>query len=393
MSLRNDSKIRIMFLHTGAELYGADQILLSVVSNLDKNVFEPIVVLPNNGPLVNKLQAARIRTEIIPYPIVRRQFFNAKGIIKFVHAYIHDSKKLCAFAKKENIDIVHNNTIAVLEGIYLKKVLGLKLISHVHEMMAEPKIVAKFLYSIHLKHCDEIIAVSKAVKHHIQKILGRDSNKIIVVHNGIALPKTEKQNTSKLIRHEEFELPKTAKTVAFIGRINAIKGQDDFVKALGQIIHKNKNIYGLIIGDAFKGQEWRVVALENNIKEQGLENNIIYCGFRNDVNEIYQIIDLLVLSSVKYDSFPTVVLEAMSRGVPTVAYKCGGVEEMLKNGFNGYLVEQGNTQELSTKIEEILNCDNILQKMRKNAKQHFEKNFTLDRFINNISTQYKDTLK
>lgn len=392
MSSQKNSKIRIMFLHTGAELYGADQILLNIVSNLDKKIFEPIVVLPNSGPLVSKLQKAKVKTEIIPYPIIRRQYFNIMGAIKFILSYIRDSKKLCNFAKKEHIDIIHNNTVAVLEGIYLKKTLGIKLISHVHEMIAEPKIVAKFLYGAHLKHCDRMVAVSKAVKQHIQKMLNKNSSKIVVIHNGIVPFKKNQTYTKPNVYYKEFGLPKTAKIIACIGRVNAIKGQDDFVRALNQIMLKNKDVYGLIIGDAFDGQEWRVEALKNSIKEQGLEKNIIYCGFRNDIDEIYQIISLLVLSSVKNDSFPTVVLEAMSRGIPTVAYKCGGVEEMLKNEFNGYLVEQSKVEELSARIEEVLNHNSILQKMRKNAKRYFEENFTLTQFINNLSAQYEDIL-
>ncbi|EPD03505.1 glycosyl transferase, partial [Lacticaseibacillus paracasei subsp. paracasei Lpp70] len=51
-------KYKILFLHAGAELYGADKILLEVVENIDRKTFEPIVVLPEDGPLVSKMREA-----------------------------------------------------------------------------------------------------------------------------------------------------------------------------------------------------------------------------------------------------------------------------------------------------------------------------------------------
>lgn len=392
MSSKN-KPIRILFLHTGAELYGADQILLSIVTNLDKQKFKPIVILPNDGPLREELKKNQIATEIIPYPIIRRQCFTPVGIISYIKEFRRSIKILSALVKQKKIDIIHNNTIAVLEGVYLKRKLKLKLISHVHEMLDDPKIVAKFLYKIHLNNCDKMIAVSHAVKNHIENILKITSSKLVVIHNGIHAPKNEHNLTAQHKYYNEFNLPKTAKVVAIIGRINAIKGQNDFIESMSAIITKDNNIYGLIIGDAFSGQEWRINELREKIKEKGLEDRIIYCGFRKDVDKIYEIIDLLILSSVKYDSFPTVVLEAMSRGIPTVAYKCGGVEEMIENGHNGHLVKQGDVKEMSKKIEHVLANDNTLRIMQKQSKIFFKQHFTNKTFISNLQTQYEDLMK
>lgn len=376
-------KIKILFLHSGAELYGADQILLKIVSNLDKNKFEPIVVLPNDGPLFKKLEEQKIRTEIISYPIIRRQYFNLKGILSFIVNYYKSSKKISNFVRKEEIAIVHNNTLAVLEGIYLKKKNKIRLITHIHEMIDKPKLIAKFLYKIHLKNCDKAVVVSEAVRKHISKLLKNSYKNILTINNGI---EKEDFNNKELDYYNEFGIPESSKVVAIIGRINAIKGQDHFVSAIEKITKKHDNVYGLIIGDSFSGQEWRVKKINEDIKEKGLENCIRYCGFRDDVKEIYRIIDVLVLPSIQNDSFPTVVLEAMSKGVPTVAYKCGGVEEMIKDGYNGYLVEQYDIDMLSERIEEILfNKEN----MEDNTKEFFHKHFTIEKFIEKFTALYK----
>ncbi len=375
-------KIKILYLHSGAELYGADQILLTTVCNLNKEKFEPIVLLPNKGPLVNKLKEKNIRVEIMNYPIIRRKYFNIKGMVYFLHDFFRDSKNICTFVKAENITIVHNNTIAVLEGIYVKRKTKVKLVTHVHEMIDHPKIVAKILYTLHLKNCDKMVVVSHAVKNHIEKLLKIKREKIVVIHNGIEQIKFKNKKDYR----KEFNIPHDSKVVAVIGRINSIKGQDHFINAMEKVVEKNNNVYGLIIGDAFENQEWRVQQLKELIIKKNLHNRIIYCGFRNDVNEIYQIIDALVLPSIQNDSFPTVVLEAMSCGIPTIAYKCGGVEEMINDGVNGYLVEQGNYYDLADKILKLINSI----KSKESVIKIFDNNYNIKLYTEKLEKEYID---
>ena len=381
-------KIKILFLHTGAELYGADQILLTIVSNLDKNIFEPIVLLPKDGPLVKKLEENHIRYQIMFYPIIRRKYFNLKGIYHYMKEYFSSCKSLLKFVETEKIDLIHNNTVAVLEGIYLKKKTNVKLITHVHEMIEHPKLIAKFLYQIHLKYCTQMIVVSKAVKSYIEAITKHQSKKIVIIHNGINPVSFDESLKEKY--YQEFGLPRDAKVVAIVGRINAIKGQEHFILAMEKLIQKKNNVYGIIIGDAFQGQEWRMDELLKVIHEKKLDDSIKLCGFRKDILQIYQIIDLLVLSSIQYDSFPTVVLEAMSCGIPTVAYRCGGVEEMITQEENGILVEQGNIEELSRSIESFLTNAEKYERAEKEAKRIFNHFFTTNHFIEKISKIYID---
>lgn len=128
----------ILYLHAGAEMYGADKILLEIVTGIDKNQFKPIVILPNKGILADKLRENNIETHIIDYPILRRKYFNPKGILQYVHQYKKKTNEIEALVKQENISIVHVNTAAVLEGIVLKKKLKAKVLWHIHEIILKP---------------------------------------------------------------------------------------------------------------------------------------------------------------------------------------------------------------------------------------------------------------
>lgn len=378
----------ILYLHSGAELYGADQILLNLVCNLDKESFNPIVVLPCDGPLVEILNKNNIETKIIKYPIVRRKYFNFKGIFSYLFGYFSSVKQIAKFAKEKHVDLIHNNTIAVLEGIAVSKKIHKPLITHVHEMIDKPTIVSKILYNLLIKNSNKVITVSKSVKNHIENITKNKKKNIEVVYNGIKADRfMTKYNIDYL--YKEFNIPKDKSFIlGTIGRINAIKGQEDFIDIVYELSRKNNNIYGIIVGDAFSGQEWRIEKLKKKIKDLNLEENIKYVGFRKDIAELHQFFDIYVLPSIQKDSFPTVVLESMATGNPILAYKCGGVEEMLQDNLNGYLVELGNKKEMINKILTIIKDKQKCEIMKQKSIEIFYNNFTIDKFIKKIEKIY-----
>ena len=71
----------ILYLHAGAEMYGADIVLLELIKGLNKKEYNPYVVLPCEGLLVEKMKENYIPVQVITYPILRRKYFNLFGII------------------------------------------------------------------------------------------------------------------------------------------------------------------------------------------------------------------------------------------------------------------------------------------------------------------------
>ncbi|WP_142286316.1 glycosyltransferase, partial [Streptococcus pneumoniae] len=123
---------RILYLHAGAEMYGADKVLLELIKGLDSKEFEAHVILPNDGVLVKALRQVGAQVSVLDYPILRRKYFNPKGILEYLKSYRRYSQKISQYVRENGIDLVHNNTTAVLEGIYLKRKVKLPLIWHVH---------------------------------------------------------------------------------------------------------------------------------------------------------------------------------------------------------------------------------------------------------------------
>lgn len=375
----------ILYLHAGAEMYGADKILLELVTGLDKSKFHPIVVLPNDGILKDKLIENGIETYVVHYPILRRKYFNLKGIINYGLSYFGKSNEIVKLLKNKKIDIIHANTTAVLEGIYLKKKLKCKLIWHVHEIILKPAIINKTISYLIGRYADKCVAVSKAVKKHLIDSKFVDEDKVEVIYNGVD---TERFNPSveNEYLYKEWNIPNEAVKVGMIGRVNAWKGQNDFLDAAEGLLKKYSNLYIFIVGSAFAGEEWRVDELKKKMADSQNKDRIIFSEFRTDTPEIHSFFDVLVLPSTNPDPLPTVVLEAMGCGTPVVGYNHGGVTEMVINGETGLLAEVKNSKDLGRKIQQALESDYKL--MGQKARDRAVKNFSEYSFINNFSKVY-----
>ena len=374
----------ILYLHAGAEMYGADKVLLELVRRLDKEKFTPHVVLPEEGILAEKLRENNIIVEIIEYPILRRKYFNPKGLINYILDYKKYSKKLVDYSRKNNIDIIHNNTTAVLEGIELKRKLKLPLIWHVHEIIVKPKVVSSVINALMGMYANRIVSVSEAVANHVKQSKFIKENQVKVIYNGVDNSEFYKMESTK----EEFNISKDKKVVGMIGRVNAWKGQGDFLEAVVPLLKENKSYVAFLAGSCFAGEEWREEELDEKIRKSGVAGQIIRIPYFKETVKLYNLFDVFVLPSTNPDPLPTVVLEAMACGKPVVGYRHGGVCEMVEENVNGLLVEVRDTKELSCAIQNLLENDEIRKEFENNSLVRQKKEFSLESYIHNFEEEY-----
>jgi glycosyltransferase involved in cell wall biosynthesis len=380
--------INILFLHAGAEMYGADKVMLDLIHNLDKTQYRPYVVLPNTGVLVDALKKECVAVEVIPYPIMRRKYFNPQGAVRYIYEIIKYSKILKNIAKREKIDLVHTNTAAVLEGIYVCKKLGISQLWSIHEIIVSPKFMFKFTSKLISMFSSITITDSEAVKTHLMSSKNFAEEDIKVIYNGVDSNRFNPSCSCEYL-YEEWGIPRESKIIGMIGRVNSWKGQKDFLKAANIVMKKYHNVYTVFIGSAFEGEEWREKELEEAILQSPYKNRIVSKGYRTDSEGIYKLYDVFVLPSTNPDPLPTVVLEAMSMGKPVVGYRHGGVCEMIKDGYNGFLADVCNPEDLAMKIELILADDDKRKELGENSRKRLLEKFSIESYIENYCIEYR----
>lgn len=383
--------INIMYLHAGAEMYGADKVLLDLIRRLDKNKYRPLVILPTEGVLVDAFKKEGVAVQVISYPIMRRKYFNIKGICHYGYEMIKYSRELVKVAKKENINIVHTNTAAVMEGIYISKKLKVPQLWSIHEIIVSPKIMFKVTSKLIAQFANITITDSEAVKNHLESS-GYFNGSVKVVYNGVDSEYFNPNNDCSYL-YDEWNIPKDTKVIGMMGRVNSWKGQIDFLEAANIVMSKHSNVYIVFIGSAFEGEEWREKELDDAIEKSQYSSRIISHGYRTDSKGIYKFYDVFVLPSTNPDPLPTVVLEAMATGKPIVGYRHGGVCEMVKEGYNGLLAEVRNPKDLADKIEKLLVDDELCRQMGENSRERLLSNFSIESYIKNYSKLYDKLVK
>ena len=378
---------RILYLHAGAEMYGADKVLLELIKGLDSKEFEAHVILPNDGVLVEALRQVGAQVSVLDYPILRRKYFNPKGIADYIRSYNFYAKQIALYAREHSIDMVHNNTAAVLEGIYLKRKLKLPLIWHVHEIIVKPKAISDFINMLMGRYADKIVTVSQAVANHIKQSPFIKDSQVEVIYNGVDNAVYYPMDASSI--REKFDIAQDALVIGMIGRVNAIKGQNDFIEAVEPLLEKNEQAVAFLAGGVFPGEEWRLEELDKRIASSSVVSQIHRIDYYDKTSELYNMFDIFVLPSIKPDSLPTVVLEAMACSKPVVGYNNGGIAEMVVDDKSGCLVKPNSPQELSNAISLLLDSSEKREQFGREGYQRQKELFSLDSYIKNFSELYK----
>lgn len=382
---------RILYLHAGAEMYGADKVLLELIKGLDSKEFEAHVILPNDGVLVEALRQVGAKVSVLDYPILRRKYFNPKGIADYIRSYNFYAKQIALYARQHSIDMVHNNTAAVLEGIYLKRKLKLPLIWHVHEIIVKPKAISDFINMLMGRYADKIVTVSQAVANHIKQSPFIKDSQVEVIYNGVDNAVYYPMDASSI--REKFDIAQDALVIGMIGRVNAIKGQNDFIEAVEPLLEKNEQAVAFLAGGVFPGEEWRLEELDKRIASSSVVSQIHRIDYYDKASELYNMFDIFVLPSIKPDSLPTVVLEAMACSKPVVGYNNGGIAEMVVDDKSGCLVKPNRPQELSNAISLLLDSSEKREKFGRVGYQRQKELFSLESYIKNFSELYKTDRK
>lgn len=368
---------RVLFLHQGGEVYGSDIIFLEVIKALSPYV-EPIIILDNSGPLVDKLRAVCSNIVIQELGVLRRRHFNARGILRCTYLIIRSTLLLARLIKRENISLVYSNTIGVLPGAFATKIARIPHIWHIHEIIVSPKHLATMLSFLVMTLSKKVVAVSNAVATHLSCGARSKSSKIAVIHNGIATEAFD-HATGDDIRREYCSSNEIL--IGIIGRIHYFKGQDYFLDVAYTM--KNAgfiNFKVLMVGDVFKGYEWLIETLTAKVCRLGLKENIIFCGYRNDVPEILKAVDIVIVPSTLPDPFPIIVLEAMASSKPVVATAHGGLVEMINDGVTGFLVRPDSPEAMAERIIQLAKNENLRKEMGKRGRQQLEALFSVERF-------------
>lgn len=381
--------INILFIHQSAELYGSDKTLLLLLKKLDKTKYFPIVVLPFEGPLKIELEKENIKIVIAPVLKLYRKMFSPKNMVTFFSDLEKGFLVLDNLNKKQKIDIVYSNTLAVLLGFLYAKKRNLKHLWHVHEIIESPKLFTSFF-----KKLLSSKSVSKIVYNSIATQQFWNKNKALehkgkVIWNGLEAPsKIISTVEKKEIKETLFKAKDNEVVIALVGRISRWKGQLLLLNAFSEIIKINNNIHLVFVGSSPPNQEEFTLILNEKIQQFKLSKKITVIPFQQDIYKIWQTIDVAVVPSTEPEPFGLVALEAMLACKPVIAANHGGLSEIVLNEETGFLFEPNNTKELQDALLKLIENPNLRDLMGNAGNQRARNMFSIYNYVNSLQSEF-----
>jgi glycosyltransferase involved in cell wall biosynthesis len=224
-----------------------------------------------------------------------------------------------------------------------------------------------------LKRADLITVVSNSVALELNEY-GLCLNEIAVVGNGVdeKIFRPGKKKTSE-------------RYILYVGRLDYRKGLFDLVDCAKTICSQYKNIHFKIVGKGILEQR-----LKRKISEYKLENNFEFVGYvtRPRLISLYQNAVLFIVPS-HYEGLPTVLLEAMSCGLPVIATAVSGNLDVIDSGKNGLLIPSKSPKEMADAVSLLLNDDNMRINLGRNARKTIEGFFNWDIISQKITKYYE----
>jgi len=278
------------------------------------------------------------------------------------------SKFLGRFGKNDIFTILYFKKLVSLHNIDIVFAHQGKLIKLFKKAKKEAKLIA-VNHGHNPKHsvgCDHAITINSSTKKQTE-ILGQDKEKISILPNCIELNKEDKEGSRKL--------NKTNFVIGSYGRFSSEKGYETLIDALNHLNKEEDLKFKVILGG--KGEQLNL--LKEKTKNYNLEDRIEFSGWVKDKTSFFKEIDLFVVPS-REEEFGLTMVEAMKYHTPVLATSCPGPSDVIKDGYNGYLVDINNPYKMASKLAQIIQNPSHLKTISKNAYQILKDKYCQDSF-------------
>jgi len=386
-----EGPVSILYVHSSAGIYGSDMNLLYMVGHLDRCRYTPLVLLPTEGPLVERLRGLGVEVLVRPLSVIHRTY--APGFwLRFAVSLYRSSRWMRDLIRARGIRLVHSNTSHVLNGALAARWAGVAHVWHVREMRGAGSPVGRLLEWMLYTLSDRILVMSDAVRCAVFSPPRRDDLRITVVPDGIEVSRFASARDGDEVR-AELGVGR-APLAGVVGRITSWKGHRLFLEAAARVHAQLPEARFLIVGDAVTPGDLQVrQALHRQVARLGLQEVVIFTGVREDIPQVMAALDVLVLPSLQPEPFGLVILEAMAAGRPVIATNHGGPVEVIEDGVTGILVPPTDPEPLAEALLMLLRQPDRARAMGAAGQERCLQLYTAQRMAREVMSHYAALLK
>jgi glycosyltransferase involved in cell wall biosynthesis len=366
--METDSRLGVLHLISGLEFGGAEKMLLWAARHHDRKVIRLCVVsLMSGGSLAQDIRREGVEVWELDQ---RKGRLSPGALFKLL--------KVARYFAPRFIQghLFHSNLLARLIALLVP---GASALTTRHN--ETDSITRILLYALTSPLNAGTIVYSDAVRRHVTRdnLAGRP---LKLVPYGIDLP--EQVDDRSMVR-AQLGVGSGAFVWITIGRLTRQKGYRILIDVFQRVIGSGgEGAILMIVGD---GEERDT--LKRQVSEGGLNGSVIFTGTRHDVPSLLSAADGYVLSSL-WEGGPLVVLEAMAAGLPVVATRVGDVENMVREGVTGSVVEPSDLEGLSRAMKDVMSLGDDAVKWGREGHRRVSDMFNFETTQKRVEDFYMD---
>lgn len=369
--------MRVLNIISDTNIGGAGRVILNYLRYADRTKFETLVAIPRGSLLKEPLENEHV------------QVYEVDGMADRSYNK-EDVKLLQDLIRQVKPDLVH--THGALSGRIAAKRCHVPVVYSRHSAFPVP---AKLKYPpgrwvnklINEHYADHIIAVSPATRDNLVES-GISPKKITVVMNGIApVPETSPEERAAL--RESLGLEKNTFVFGILARMEDYKGHLYLVHAAKLLKDQGRTNFRVLMAGTGSFEE----EVARAVVEMGVEDVVQMLGFRSEVDQLLNILDVQLNASYGTEATSLALLEGMSLGLPSIVSDYGGNPFLVEHGVNGLVFPSQDSLALSKCMTRLMDHPNEVKAMGQRAKERFNAQFTGPVFAQNIERIYLDVRK
>ena len=369
--------VRALFLSSCVLGGGAGWSLYYLIKHLDRQRFEPLVVLPDYGIFGERYRALGVRV-VAPTRLPHRTAalrFARRNRVTAAASYglnVWDSlrfaSELADVMRRERIELLYcNNMMVKTTGALAARRTGTPTVFHVRNVHEHPGKVLLYARTLaRVPQVKRIIAVSNASAAPYQRYA---PEKVRVIRNGVDLTGYDPSAVVRGQLRRELGIDPAATIIGYTGQFIPRKGIDVLIRAAATLLPSRPSLHVVAIGQNPTGSavdfaaEYRALA-----RDLGVGPRFHFAPFRDDIRPAVVDFDVLTLPAWQ-DPFPRSIIEALALGTPVVASAVGGIPEVVDDGVQGRLVAPGDADALAAALAALADDPALRARMGAAARQ------------------------
>ncbi len=369
---------KVLFLGHSALAGGAEYCLDTTLRFLDRQRVEPYVFFAAPGPLLEQTRSRGIPADVLTmswWALYTPSFWEWKNRLKIPFRV----RWLADFIRKNQIDLVYTNTIALFEGFMAAKMAGVQHVHHIHEVLRGENMRPRWFSLPWMARCcyasnARVIFESEAAKEVAHTLLppqmeAEFQEKSRVVPNSSRFTAEEKAAFDSAAIRKTWGLSPEKTTILWMGRFSPRKNPQMLLRAVAEMRNRDA-VEVLFIGEGPLEAEMRAAINENHLVDV-----CRIVPFQSDIRPLLAVGDVAVLTSTE-ESFGLVLVEAGTFGIPAVSTRVEGPGHILSDNETGFLVPVDDTMALAEKLDTLTKNPDLRHlmgiRMQNRVQTHFD---------------------